>query len=85
MNEKTKTIIIIIIVIIMIILRIITLILITMIVKTIWEYIKLVSAIFYQIFIFSPSDSSLKTMKNAFYFIKKDLFILEIFKFLYFL
>ena len=30
---------------------------------------KLVSAIFYQIFIFSPYDSPLKTMKNVFYFI----------------
>ena len=33
------------------------------------EYLKLVSAIFYQIFIFSQNDSSLKTMKNVFYFI----------------
>ena len=31
--------------------------------------LKLVSAIFYQIFIFSPNDSPLKTMKNVFYFI----------------
>ena len=31
--------------------------------------LKLVSAIFYQIFIFSPYDSPLKTMKNVFYFI----------------
>ena len=30
---------------------------------------KLVSAIFYQLFIFSPNDSPLKTMKNVFYFI----------------
>ena len=30
---------------------------------------KLVSAIFYQIFIFSPNDSPSKTMKSAFYFI----------------
>ena len=28
-----------------------------------------VSAIFYQIFIFSPNGSPLKTMKNVFYFI----------------
>ena len=45
-------------------------------------YLKLVSAIFYQFFIFSPNDSPLKTMKNVFYFIKKAFFILEIFKFL---
>ena len=32
--------------------------------------LKLVSAIFYQIFIFSPTDSPLKTMKNVFYFIQ---------------
>ena len=31
--------------------------------------LKLVSAIFYQIYIFSPNDSHLKTMKNVFYFI----------------
>ena len=31
--------------------------------------LELVSAIFYQIFIFSPKDSPLKTMKNVFYFI----------------
>ena len=30
--------------------------------------LKLVSAIFYQIFIFSQNDSHLKTMKNVFYF-----------------
>ena len=39
---------------------------------------------FYQIFIFSPNDSPSKTMKNAFYFILKVLFVLKIFKFLYF-
>ena len=32
-------------------------------------YLKLVSAIFYQIFIFSPNDSPSKTMKKFFYFI----------------
>ena len=32
------------------------------------DYLKLVSAIFYQIFIFSPNDSPSETMKNAFYF-----------------
>ena len=31
--------------------------------------LKLLSAIFYQIFIFAPNDSPLKTMKNVFYFI----------------
>ena len=39
---------------------------------------------FHQIFIFSPTDSPLKTMKNAFYFIQKALFVLAIFNFLYF-
>ena len=39
---------------------------------------------FYQIFIFSPNDSPSKTMKNAFYFIKKALFDLQIIKFFYF-
>ena len=37
---------------------------------------------FYQIFIFSSSDRSSKTMKNVFYFILKALFVLEIFRFL---
>ena len=31
--------------------------------------LKLVSAIFYQLFIFSPNDSPSKTVKNVFYFI----------------
>ena len=44
--------------------------------------LKLLLAIFYQIFIFSPNDSPLKTMKNVFYFIEKALFVLEIFRFL---
>ena len=48
-------------------------------------YLKLVSAIFYQIFIFSPYDSPLKTMKNVSYFIQKALLVLEIFKVLHFL
>ena len=34
-----------------------------------FKNLKLVSAIFYQIFIFSPNDSPSKTMKNVFYFI----------------
>ena len=48
------------------------------------QSLKLVSAIFYQIFIVSPNDSPLKTMKNVFYFIEKALFVLKIFKFLWF-
>ena len=44
--------------------------------------LKLVSAISYEIFIFSPNDSPSKTIKNVFHFIEKALFILEIFKFL---
>ena len=32
-------------------------------------------------FIFSSNDSPSKTMKNAFYFIEKSLFVLEIFRF----
>ena len=43
-------------------------------------YLKLVSAIFYEIFIFSPNDSPSKTI--VFYFIEKALFVLEILKFL---
>ena len=35
-------------------------------------------------FYFSPNDSPSKTMKNVFYFILKDLFILKIFNFLHF-
>ena len=50
--------------------------------KVFIQCLKLVSTIFYQIFIFSPNDSPSKTMKNVFYFIKKALFVLEIFKFL---
>ena len=45
-------------------------------------FLKLVSTIFYQIFIFSPNDSPLETMKNVFYLIWEALFVLEIFKFL---
>ena len=36
-------------------------------------YLKLESAIFYQVFIFSSNDSPSKTMKCAFYFIWKDI------------
>ena len=38
------------------------------------QLVKLVSAIFDQIFIFSPNDKPLKTMKNVFCFIEKALF-----------
>ena len=47
-----------------------------------FKLLKLVYAIFYQIFIFSPNESPLKAMKNVLYFIQKALFILQIFKFL---
>ena len=46
--------------------------------------ILLVSAILYQVFIFPPNDSPSKTIKNAFYFFLKALFVLEIFTSLYF-
>ena len=47
--------------------------------------LKLVSTIFYQMFIFSSNDSPLKDMTNVFYFIEKALFVLfSIFKFLHF-
>ena len=36
--------------------------------------LKLVSAIFYEIFIFSPNDSPSKTMKNVFFFNLKSFF-----------
>ena len=42
--------------------------------------LKLVSAIFSQNFVFPPNDSPSKTMKSIFDFIKKALFVLEIFK-----
>ena len=44
--------------------------------------LKLVSAIFCQNFVFPPNDSTSKTMKSIFDFIKKALFVLEIFKLL---
>ena len=37
--------------------------------KLVKTSLKLVSAIFYQILIFSPNDSPSKTAKNVFYFI----------------
>ena len=46
--------------------------------------LKLVCLLFSSNFYFSPNDSPSETMKNAFYFIWKALFVLEIFKFLYF-
>ena len=42
--------------------------------------LKLVSAIFYQIFIFSPNDSALKTMKSFLYHLKSS-FVLEILRY----
>ena len=48
------------------------------------QSLKLVSAIFYQIFIISLNDSPSKIIKIVFYFIEKTLFVLTIFKFLYF-
>ena len=50
--------------------------------RKLYKILKLVSAIFYQIFIFSPNDGLLKTMKIVFYSIQKALFVLELFKFL---
>ena len=47
-----------------------------------FETLKLVSAIFSQIFIFSSNDRPSETMKNVFYFTEKALFVLEILKFL---
>ena len=46
------------------------------------SYFKACVCYFYQIFIFSPNDSTSKTIKNVFYFIEKALVILEIFRFL---
>ena len=45
--------------------------------------LKLVPAISYHIFIFSPNNNFLKT-KNVFYFIEKALLVLKIFNCLYF-
>ena len=39
--------------------------------------LKLLSAIFYRIFVFPPNDSPSKNMKSVFYFIKKAFFVLE--------
>ena len=38
------------------------------------KYLKLVSAIFYQIFVFPQNNSPFKTMKSVFYFVKKNSF-----------
>ena len=45
--------------------------------------LKLVSAIFYQLFVFSPNNSPLKTVK-CFLFHLNFIFVLKILKFLYF-
>ena len=50
-----------------------------------FKNLKLVSVIFYQIFIFHQIMVLQKLWNMFFYFIKKALFVLEIFKFLYFL
>ena len=47
-----------------------------------WNGLKACVWYFLSIFYFSPNGSPSKTMKNAFYFIKKALFVLEIFVFL---
>ena len=51
-----------------------------------YKYIlKLVSAFFYQVFVFPPNDSPSKTMKSVFYFVFYffiSVFVLEIFKLL---
>ena len=52
--------------------------------RVITGLLKLVSAIFFTNFYFSPNVSSSKSMKYVFYFIQKALFVLEIFKYLYF-
>ena len=41
-------------------------------------YLKLVSTIFYQIFIFSPNYSPSRTIKNSFYFTDNPLFLLKL-------
>ena len=48
------------------------------------EFLKTCVRHLHQIFIFSPNDSPSKTRKNAFYFIKKALFVLEIISCFYF-
>ena len=48
------------------------------------EDLNLMSAIFYQILIFSPNNSPSKTMKKVFNFIEKALFVLERFQVLHF-
>ena len=43
------------------------------------SYLKLVSAIYYQTFIFSPNESPSKTIKQVLHFINKALCVLKIF------
>ena len=45
---------------------------------------KLLKHLPFKAFIFSPKDSLLIIMKNAFYLTQNPRFVLEIFKFLYF-
>ena len=46
----------------------------TILLKCVFRKLKLVSAVFYQIFIFSPNDSLSKTIKNVFLFNLKSSF-----------
>ena len=56
----------------------------TWVTDILFERLNLVSTIFYQTFTLSPMLALQKLQKNAFYFIKKALFILKIFKCWYF-
>ena len=47
-------------------------------------YLKACVCYFLSSFYFSPNDSPLQAMKSALYLIQKALFVLEIFKFLYY-
>ena len=56
----------------------------TWVTDILFERLNLVSTIFYQTFTLSPMLALQKLQKNTFYFIKKALFILKIFKCWYF-
>ena len=56
----------------------------TWVTDILFERLNLVSTIFYQTFTLSPMLALQKLQKNAFYFIKKALLILKIFKCWYF-
>ena len=51
-------------------------------IDTVWFFKASLCYFLSNVFFFLPNDSSLKTVKNVFYFIKKICFVLEIFKFL---